>query len=179
MAEGGAHRGFSVPLSYLLHLEHARLPMHVTDAPDVRRVSVLKATGLIEASIDPAYDTGHGSYRLAQAALVVCITEEGHAEIDRLRGRDGIDASSRKASKAKNLEPLDYLRAIERSAFPLRVEDRQEIGCIEALKQAGFVDAVISPALAWKDAGGEPQELAVIKRITPFGRAQLARGATK
>jgi hypothetical protein len=167
-----------VPLSYLLHLENARLPMHVTDARDVRRVSVLKATGLIEAAIDPAYDTAQGSYRLAQAALVVCITDEGHAEIERLRGREGSGATPKKASKSK-LEPLDYLRAIERSAFPLRVEDRQEIGCVEALKQAGFVDAVISPALAWKDAGGEPQELAVIKRITPFGRAQLARGATR
>lgn len=39
--------------------------MHVTDAQDVRRVSVLKATGLIEAAIDPAFDTGLGSYRLA------------------------------------------------------------------------------------------------------------------
>ncbi|HEX7867750.1 MAG TPA: hypothetical protein VF555_22515 [Variovorax sp.] len=165
-----------MPLSYLLHLEHARLPMHVTDAQDVRRVSVLKATGLIEAAIDPAYDTGHGSYRLAQAALVVCITEDGHAEIDRLRGRGGTDTPPKAARTGP--EPLDYLRAIERSTFPLRVEDPQEIGCVEALKQAGFVDAAISAALVWKDSG-EPQELAVIRRITPFGRAQLARGATK
>ncbi|WP_295981069.1 hypothetical protein [uncultured Variovorax sp.] len=150
--------------------------MHVTDARDVRRVSVLKATGLIEAAIDPAYDTGHGSYRLAQAAMVVCITDEGQAEIDRLRGGDG--ASQKKPPKVR-LEPLDYLRTIERSAFPLRVDDRQEIGCVEALKKAGLVDAVISPALMWKDACGEPQELAVIKRITPFGRAQLARGTTR
>lgn len=146
--------------------------MHVTDAQDVRRVSVLKATGLIEASIDPAFDTG-GSYRLAQAALVVCITEEGQAEIDKLRGRSSNDASARSARAG--LEPLDYLRTIERSTFPLRVEDPQEISCIEALKQAGFVDAAISPVLAWKDRS-EPQELAVIRRITPFGRAQLTRG---
>ncbi|MFS2165552.1 hypothetical protein [Variovorax sp. Varisp62] len=161
-----------MPLSYLLQLEHARLPMHVTDAQDVRRVSVLKATGLIEASIDPAFDTG-GSYRLAQAALVVCITDEGHAEIGNLRGRGKAAAAPRSARTG--LEPLDYLRTIERSTFPLRVQDPQEIDCIEALKQAGFIDAAISPALAWK-SGSEPQELAVIRRITPFGRAQLARG---
>ncbi|WP_432732015.1 hypothetical protein [Variovorax sp. W6] len=149
--------------------------MHVTDAQDVRRVSVLKATGLIEAAIDPAFDTGLGSYRLAQAALVVCITEEGHAEIDKLRGgRGSVGAASGKAKTG--LEPLDYLRTIERSAFPLRVEDPQEIGCVGVLKQAGFVDAAISPELAWKDTDGSPQELAVIRRITPFGRAQLARG---
>jgi hypothetical protein len=151
--------------------------MHVTDAHDVRRVSVLKATGLIEAAIDPAFDTGHGSYRLAQAALVVCITEEGHAEIEKLRGQGGALPASRK--KKTSLDPLDYLRAIERSAFPLRVEDPHEISCIGALKQAGFVDAAISPELAWKDADGAPQELAVIRRITPFGRAQLARGAVR
>jgi hypothetical protein len=169
-----------VPLSYLLHLENARLPMHVTGAQDVRRVSVLKATGLIEAAIDPAYDTGKGSYRLAQDALVICITDDGHAEIDRLRGGEGngSSASPKKASNAR-LEPLDYLRAIESSAFPLRVQDRETIGCVEALKQAGFVDAVIGPALTWKAADGEPQGLAVIKRITPFGRAHLARSATR
>ena len=146
--------------------------MHVTDAQDVRRVSVLKATGLIEASIDPAFDTG-GSYRLAQAALVVCITDEGHAEIGNLRGRGRVGAAPKIARAGP--EPLDYLRAIERSTFPLRVQDPQQINCIEALKQAGFVDAAISPALAWKSSS-EPQELTVIRRITPFGRAQLARG---
>ena len=120
-----------MPLRYLLHLEHANLPMHVTDAQDVRRVSVLKATGLIEAAIDPAFDTDHGSYRLAQAALVVCITEEGHAEIEKLRGhRGGTDPASRRKKAKTRLEPLDYLRAIERSAFPLRVEDPQEISCV-------------------------------------------------
>ncbi|KQW59716.1 hypothetical protein [Variovorax sp. Root411] len=146
--------------------------MHVTDAQDVRRVSVLKATGLIEATIDPAFDTG-GCYRLAQAALVICITDEGHAEIHNLRGRSSTDLPVPKTARA-GPEPLDYLRTIERSTFPLRVQDPREIGCVETLKQAGFVDAAISPALAWKDSS-EPQELAVIRRITPFGRAHLAR----
>ncbi|WP_256329278.1 hypothetical protein [Variovorax sp. YR634] len=142
----------------------------------MRRVSVLKATGLIEAAIDPAFDTG-GSYRLAQAALVVCITDEGHAEIDNLRGRNASNTDAPPKPARTGIEPMHYLRMIERSTFPLRVDDAQEINCIEALKQAGFVDAAISPVLAWKDSR-EPQELAVIRRITPFGRAQLARGTS-
>ncbi|QNK69533.1 hypothetical protein [Variovorax sp. PAMC26660] len=145
--------------------------MHVTDAHDVRRVSVLKATSLIEAVIDPAFDAG-GNYRLAQAALVLCITDEGYAEIARMRGRD---AGLSSAPAKKSLEPMAYLHDIERSPFPLRVEEPEEINCVEALKQAGFVDASISPALNWKDSP-TPRELAIVRRITPFGRAALARG---
>lgn len=166
-----------MPLTYLLHLEHLRLPLHVTDAQDVRRVSVLKATGLVEAEIDPAFDPG-GNYRLAQAALVVCITEDGHAELDSLRKRRR-GASAAKASakppRPKVPEALAYLRKIEDAPFPLRVDNHDEINCIEALKQAGFVEAAISPAFTWKDAS-EPQELAIVRRITPLGRAQLRRG---
>ncbi|RQO53754.1 hypothetical protein DBV14_13295 [Variovorax sp. KBW07] len=149
--------------------------MHVTDAHDVRRVSVLKATSLIEASIDPAFDPG-GNYRLAQAALVVCITDEGYAEIARMRGHgDETPSKPPKPAKKKSLEPMAYLHRIEHSPFPLRVEEPEEINCIEALKQAGFVDASISPALNWKD-GSAPRELAIVRRITPFGRAALVRG---
>jgi len=178
-AAGVVDRGSSVPLTYLLHLEHARLPLHVTDAQDVRRVSVLKATGLVEAEIDPAFDPG-GNYRLAQAALVVCITEDGHAEIASMRSRKRAGKETRAAPKQspppkpKGPDALAYLRSIEGASFPLRVENHDEINCIEALKQAGFVDATISPALTWKDST-EPRELAIVRRITPLGRAQLKR----
>lgn len=179
-AAGGVDRGSSVPLTYLLQLEHARLPLHVTDAQDVRRVSVLKATGLVEAEIDPAFDPG-GNYRIAQAALVVCITEDGHAEIASLRSRKRAGKGSRVSSKQappppkpKGPDALAYLYSIEKVSFPLRVENHDEINCIEALKQAGFVDATISPAFTWKDST-EPRELAIVRRITPLGRAQLKR----
>ncbi|WP_409173123.1 hypothetical protein [Variovorax sp. H27-G14] len=153
-------------------MEHVRLPMHVTDAQDVRRVSVLKATGLIEATIDPAFDPG-GNYRLAQAALIVCITDEGHGEIQKLRGGSVADTHAQ-AQPTQGLDPLDYLRGIKGATFPLRVEDHEEINCVEALKQAGYVDASISAALIWKGSG-TPQELAIVRRITPLGRAQLVR----
>lgn len=159
-----------MPLTYLLRLEHVRLPLHVTDAQDVRRVSVLKATGLIEAAIDPAFDPG-GNYRLAQAAMIVCITDEGHSEIERIRGRS--EAQSQ-AVHERGPDPLAYLRSIRGASFPLRVEDHEDINCVEALKQAGYVDASISAALIWKGIDA-PQELAVVRRITPLGRAQLAR----
>jgi hypothetical protein len=171
-----------VPLTYLLHLEHARLPLHVTDAQDVRRVSVLKATGLVEAEIDPAFDPG-GNYRLAQAALVVCITDDGHAEIASMRSRKRGAKISRASApqppqppaRPKGPDALAYLHRIAGASFPLRVDNHDEINCIETLKQAGFVDAAISPAFTWKDSS-EPQELAIVRRITPLGRAQLKRG---
>lgn len=163
-----------MPLSYLLRLEHSRLPMHVTDAQDVRRVSVLKATGLVEAEIDPAFDRG-GSYRLAQAALVFQITDEGYAEIASMRsgGRGGAPVPPASA-KPKALAPFDYLRSIENSPFPLRVESAEEIHCVETLKKAGLVDATVSPVFTRKQSS-EPQGLAVVKRITPLGRVQLGR----
>lgn len=147
--------------------------MHVTDAQDVRRVSVLKATGLIEAAIDPAFDPG-GNYRLAQAAMIVCITDEGHSEIERIRTRCTEDHEQEQAVRKRGPDPLEYLRGIRNASFPLRVEDHEEINCVEALKQAGYVDASISAALIWKGSG-TPQELAIVRRITPLGRAQLGR----
>lgn len=162
-----------MPLTYLLRLEHVRLPLHVTDAQDVRRVSVLKATGLIEAAIDPAFDPG-GNYRLAQAAMIVCITEEGLSEIERIRGRGADAQAPEQTASERGPDPLAYLRSIRGATFPLRVEDHEEINCVEALKQAGYVEASISAPLIWKGSG-TPQELAVVRRITPLGRAQLQR----
>ncbi|BEP64489.1 hypothetical protein GmRootV213_50430 (plasmid) [Variovorax sp. V213] len=72
-----------MPLFYLLSLQHVPLPKVVTRPEDVHHVSVLKATGLIEAEIAPALDSA-GKYNVARTAVVLRITEDGNAEINRM-----------------------------------------------------------------------------------------------
>jgi hypothetical protein len=72
-----------MPLFYLLSLQYVDLPKVVTRAEDVQHVSVLKATGLIEAEIAPALDPA-GKYNVARTAVVTRITEDGHAEISKM-----------------------------------------------------------------------------------------------
>ncbi|RST52067.1 hypothetical protein [Variovorax sp. DXTD-1] len=70
-----------MPLLYLLHLMTTPLPKVVTRLEDVRYVSVLKATGLVEADIAIALDPV-GKYQVARTATVTRITEAGMAEIN-------------------------------------------------------------------------------------------------
>ena len=72
-----------MPLFYLLSLQHAVLPKVVMRPEDVLHVSVLKATGLIEAEIASALDSA-GKYNVARTAVVLRITEDGDAEINRM-----------------------------------------------------------------------------------------------
>ncbi|MET3440882.1 hypothetical protein ABIC94_001637 [Variovorax paradoxus] len=72
-----------MPLFYLLYLQNVALPKVVTRPEDVQCVSVLKATGLVEADIAPASDSG-GKYHIARTATVTRITEDGIAEINRM-----------------------------------------------------------------------------------------------
>jgi len=72
-----------MPLFYLLSLQHVILPKVVTRPEDVQHVSVLKATGLIEAEIASASDSV-GKYNVARTATVMRITEEGIAEISKM-----------------------------------------------------------------------------------------------
>lgn len=80
-----------MPLLYLLYLQTAALPKVVTRPEDVQYVSVLTATGLIEADIAPASDPG-GKYHVARTATVTRITEDGLEEINKL-----LDAPRRNA----------------------------------------------------------------------------------
>lgn len=73
-----------MPLTFLMSLQHVPLPKKVVTPEDIRHVSVLKATGLIEAEIAPALD-GSGKYKNARNAIVTRITREGLAEINRMR----------------------------------------------------------------------------------------------
>ncbi|WP_233101481.1 hypothetical protein [Variovorax sp. IB41] len=58
-----------------------QLPLRVETREEIKLVSVLKATGLIEAEIHALEWTK--SYALSRSATVLCITAEGMAELDR------------------------------------------------------------------------------------------------
>jgi len=68
-----------MPLFFLLRLQHVQLPVRVTDPEEVRYVSVLLATGLIEAVfVSIRSRTRHC---VEQVATVTRITEAGLAEV--------------------------------------------------------------------------------------------------
>jgi hypothetical protein len=71
-------------LLFLLRLQHVELPMEIVEPEEIRHVSVLKATGLVEADIAPAIDPS-GKFNMARTAVVTAITPEGIAEITQLR----------------------------------------------------------------------------------------------
>jgi len=68
-----------MPFPFLKQLLHARLPVRVTHPEDIRCVSVLLATGLIDAEIQALESTVR--YASAHAATVVRITPAGLAEL--------------------------------------------------------------------------------------------------
>lgn len=71
-----------MPLLFLLRLQHIPLPVRVALAEEVRLVSVLVATGLIEADFAPVRPTGPDA--ASRIATVKRITEEGLAEIAKM-----------------------------------------------------------------------------------------------
>jgi hypothetical protein len=70
-----------MPLFLLLRLQRVQLPVRVTDPEEVRQVSMLLATGLIEAEF--AAIKSRARQAVWQVATVTRITEEGFAEIAR------------------------------------------------------------------------------------------------
>lgn len=74
--------GNRMPLWFLLQLQHEEFPVRVFEPGEVRYVSVLTATGLVEAEIGALEATGR--YAPSRAATVRRITEYGHAEIARI-----------------------------------------------------------------------------------------------
>lgn len=71
-----------MPLLFLMRLQHVQLPVRVADRREVRYVSVLVATGLIEAEITTLKATAR--YPASQVATVIRITEDGLAEIAKM-----------------------------------------------------------------------------------------------
>jgi len=74
--------GNRMPLWFLLQLQHEEFPVRVFEPGEVRYVSVLTATGLVEAEIGALEATGR--YAPSRAATVRRITEYGHAEIAKI-----------------------------------------------------------------------------------------------
>ncbi|BEP52322.1 MULTISPECIES: hypothetical protein [Variovorax] len=68
-----------MPLLFLLRLQHTLLPVRVALPEEVRIVSVLVATGLIEAEFAPVRPAGRDA--ASRIATVRRITEEGLAEL--------------------------------------------------------------------------------------------------
>lgn len=82
------------------------------------------------------------------------------------------------ALKTDNLEaksceefamPMDFLRRIEEASFPLAILDEADIQCAAVLLAANFIEA--NPP----EPGDRMRPSAMIFRITPLGRAELAR----
>ncbi|WP_207309863.1 hypothetical protein [Variovorax paradoxus] len=71
-------------LLFLLRLQHVELPAEIVGPEEIKHVSVLKATGLVEAEIAPAIDPS-GKFNMARTAIVTAITDDGIAEIMKLR----------------------------------------------------------------------------------------------
>lgn len=70
------------PLWFLMRLRHEQLPICVVEPSEIRYVSVLAATGLIEAQMGAFPATGR--YAAPSLATVTRITDYGRAEIARI-----------------------------------------------------------------------------------------------
>ena len=68
-----------MPLSFLYRLKHVQLPVRVVEPEEIRHVSVLLATGLIEAEITTLKPGA--PYVPSRLATVIRITKNGHAEL--------------------------------------------------------------------------------------------------
>jgi hypothetical protein len=71
-----------MPLSFLKRLQHVQLPVRVACPEEIRHVSVLLATGLIEAEITTLTSTA--AYLSSSLATVTRITADGIAELAKM-----------------------------------------------------------------------------------------------
>lgn len=151
-----------MPLTLLLRLLHRQFPVTLTSEADIRHASVLVATGLIEAE----FLIDSFGYQCYESAVVFAITDEGHAEVAGL-----IDGGVPIHDERQRwpVMPLDYLRRIGNSIFPLHTEDPSEINSVAVLEAAGMVEATLPPLCRARQKTRE----AVILRVTPLGRTAL------
>ena len=82
LGRGGAGMEDRMPLSFLKRLQHVQLPVRVACPEEIRHVSVLLATGLIEAEITTLTSTA--AYLSSSLATVTRITADGVAELAKM-----------------------------------------------------------------------------------------------
>jgi len=151
-----------MPLVLLLRLLNKRFPVMLTAEADIRHASVLVATGLIEAE----FHVDNFGYQRYESAQVFAITDEGHAEAATLCGGS---ASVHEERPQWSVMPLDYLRRIGNSTFPLHTEDPSEINSVAVLEAAGMVEATLPPICRAR----QKLRQATVLRVTPLGRTAL------
>ncbi len=89
-----------MPLFCLMRLQHARFPLRLERPEDVRRISVLAATGLVEAEFD-APPALRGAYVAPQVVVVKGITDHGMQELRQFVAQRG---GTRRARGARTAE---------------------------------------------------------------------------
>lgn len=71
-----------MPLLFLMRLHQVQLPVRIADPEEIRYVSVLLATGLIEAELRDLKSSAR--HAVSKVATVLRITEDGLAEIAKM-----------------------------------------------------------------------------------------------
>lgn len=157
------------PISYLIWLQNKRLPVSASTTPEIRHVSVLKAAGLVEASIVGPADS-RGRYWPAVEAVVLRITDHG---LDVIREHLMPRCSTSAVPVDEGKVAVMYLRSIEDGPFPVRVEDSNAVRHLVLLKAAGYVEANFSETHRLADDDRGRSAHATILCITPLGRGEL------
>jgi len=124
-----------MPLEFLVKLNRGQLPVAVTSEADLKCVSILKATGLIDATFAVSGPQDR-SFRKIDAALVFAITEAGRDEIAPLIAGDKESPANH---MERNMLAVEYLRLLENSTLPVIVLDPHLIDCLDVLSNAGII----------------------------------------
>lgn len=156
-------------LDYLIKLDHTPLPVTITSPTDLEHVVMLKATGLIDATLMPSLSATRTFHRI-DAALVHAVTESGRAEVDAAVGHRLRPMGER---LNRNSSVLQYLRLFEHADLPvLLTEERDTHGALALLK-AGLIDAVQKEVRANELTVARPT--VQVLRVTAVGLDYLAR----
>jgi DNA-binding PadR family transcriptional regulator len=141
--------------------------MKVSTSQEVGLVSKLKAARLIEAKMEAPPDA-RGRYWPAREATVYAITDEG---LDAVADHIAENRTALERLFIGGGMPIDYVREIANSQFPLRVEDSARAQKIQILAAAGFLEA----RLVYKGQEGdsEPRGAVLVVNITPLGRRAI------